>query len=255
MKEKRPTEEYKLYGGQVTLKFDPVKHLYTVDNKPAHGVTNCIGSIAKPALIPWAVKMTADFITLEWLPGQSYDELQIADILKKAKAAHRTKKETAGDFGTLTHEWIEMWIKGESPEEPVNEVIRKATEQFRDWVETNNVKFLESERKVYSKKYNYAGTCDFLAEINGQLIVGDVKTSSGIYDEYFFQTSAYQQALAEEFPDYKFIKNVIVRVGKDGVFEVGESTEFTENLKAFLGSLAVYNRQQDLKTKEYSNGK
>jgi len=240
----------KLYNDEITLIFEPKKHTYTIDGEFVTGVTGAIGVIDKPALMYWAVNKCVEHLKGVWEAGESYDEVEIDQMLGDAKYAHRVRKEYAAGIGTMVHEWVEKWIKGENPKPPVNEMMLNATKLFLKWVKDNDVEFLHSERKVYSKKYNYAGTCDFVAKIGGKMIVGDIKTSTGIYDEYFFQTAAYQQALMEEFPEYKFDSNVIIRTGKDGSFEIGESVQFKENIKAFLGALAIYNRQQELKTKK-----
>ena len=243
-------ENIKLYNDEIELIFDEAKHLYTVNGEPVTGVTGALQTIAKPALLYWAVNMAIQYLEKKWIPGVGYDEIQIQKTLAEAKKAHRVFKKEAGDIGTLIHQWIEKWIKGEEPATPVNEVMKKATDSFLEWVDEFKIEFLHSERKVYSKKYGYAGTCDFVAKVHNETIVGDIKTSSGIYPEMHFQTAAYQQALQEEFPDMKFEANVIIRCGKDGTFEISETEDFDKNIKAFLGALAIYNRQQDLKTKE-----
>ena len=56
-----------------------------------------------------------------------------------------------------------------------------------------------------------------------------------------------------EFPEDIYHSNVIIRCGKDGKFEIGESESFEKNLKAFLGAKAIFDRQQELKGNK--NGK
>lgn len=239
-----------LYHGAITIVFDPMKHLYTLDGVPVPGVTGVIGMINKPALIPWAANMAAQRMGELLKPGVAYDEVQIKEMLGEAKVAHRRKKEAAGDVGTLIHKWIERWIKGENPEPPVNEVMKYATGKFLEWQKQYDVKFVFSERRIYSKKYHYAGTCDFVGTIGGKRIVGDIKTNSAVYPEMWFQTAAYQQALSEEFPEDEYEGTVIIRCGKDGSFEISETLhgDFKKNIKAFLGALALYNRMADIKT-------
>jgi len=114
---------------------------------------------------------------------------------------------------------------------------------------------------IYSKKHNYAGKFDFLAEIDGKIWIGDIKTSTGIWDEYLFQTAAYRQAYVEETKT-KVAGEIIVRIGKDGdEVEIRKSTdEFTTpywiNRNAFNHCLKLYRTLEKLKTfkYQYSNG-
>lgn len=245
-------ETYKLYNGDITLTFDPAKHLYTANGRKVYGVTGILSVISKPALMFWAVNMALEKIAKTLKPGVSYDEIQIKKMLDSAKKAHTEKKTSAADKGTMIHSWIEKYIKGENPELPLNEELKNAVLSFLSWKKDHNVKFLHSEIKVYSKRYNYAGTCDFIAEIDGKQYIGDIKTSSGIYPEMLYQTAAYQQARQEEYIE-EYNGNIIVRCGKDGTLEIKESAEFYSNLSAFLGALALYERQQKVKDEEMKN--
>lgn len=245
-------EEYKLYDGEVTLLFDKDKHTYTVGDKVVEGATGVTGVIAKPALVPWAVNQAILHLNKTIKPGVAYDELQLRDIFDEAKKAHRQKSTYAADVGTLAHEAIERFIKEGDRTPPFNEEAKKAFISFVKWADDNKVEFLESERKIYSKQYEYAGTMDFVCKIEGELLVGDTKTSSAIYEEYWFQTAGYQQAYVEEMgADVK--GRVIVRVGKDGSFEVQfkkDEVDYIADRDAFNGALVLYKRLQALKNKQ-----
>ena len=240
-------EIYKLYKGEILLTFDPVKHIYEVGGKVVEGVTGVTGVINKPALMYWAVNMTIEHLKRVLRAGRMYDEIQIIKMLEDAKYAHRIKKTTAGDIGTLVHEAIETYIKTGEQKNPVNKDARRAFKKFLNWAKTNSVRFIESERKIYSKKLGYAGTMDFYAQIGDKNFVGDSKTSSGIWDEYWFQTSAYEQAYKEETGN-RVDGQIIVRVGKDGSIEVKENYEYAKNVKAFNGALELFRRMQELKS-------
>lgn len=213
------------------LTFEEEAHHYELDKKPITGATTVLGVIHKPALIPWA-----------WKLG------------KEGKDWKKTR-DRAGDIGTLVHKEIEGWINKsmqglDEPYTHENEQVFKMVNNFIDWAHENNVEFLASELRVFSETYWYCGTLDFLCKINGKLILGDLKTSSGIYNEMFYQTSAYQNALEEtwklstgkKMP--KISKHVIVNCKKDGKIKVAYSDEYTEDRKAFMGALAIFRRQQ-----------
>src|SRR5574343_64799 len=239
--------QYKLYNGEVLLEFDEDKHVYTLDGEQVDGVTGILSIIAKPALLYWAVNQSINYLERNIRPGVSYDEIQLKKLLYEAKGAHRMKSTEASDIGKIVHKWIEEWIAGKDPKMPINEEARRAITQFQSWVLDKNVKFLQSEKVIYSRKFNYAGTTDFIAQMNGKTILGDFKTSNGIWDEYWFQVAAYQHAFLEEFPDEEIHGNMIVRLGKDGTLEIKENYDYDKNIVAFLGAVALYRRVNELK--------
>lgn len=250
--------KHQLYQGNVQLVFDEDRHVYTVAGEKVEGVTSVLGVINKPQLIPWAVKETANYIKTNLLPGIMLDEVQIETLCEQAKGAHRRKKEEAGNIGKLVHAFVENCIKDPTnlPDMPVNEQARHGCEAFLTWREQHKVEFLSCEKVVYSKKYKYAGTYDFLAIIDGKKMLGDIKTSSGIYDEYFFQTAAYELALREEFGKEGATKgHIILNCKKEPdrngqIFETRETTEIKENAKTFLAALTLHRRIQELKSRK-----
>lgn len=246
---------YELYNGEIKLDFEPEKHIYTVNGERKEGATGVTGIINKPMLISWAVNMAIAFMQENIKAGVAYDELQLGSMFKGAKYAHRNKAKNAADIGTLVHEAIETFVKTGNRKEPVHAKAKQCFQMFVKWADENKVEFLESERKVYSRELDYAGTCDFVCRIDGKLYVGDTKTSSGIYDEMWFQVAGYQQALEEEL-GVKYDGQIIVRVGKDGAFEVQYRTreDYEENVKAFNGALALYKRILKLKDLEKLGG-
>lgn len=248
-------EIHKLYGGEVELCFNPTKHHYTVDGKTVHGVTSILGVIAKPALVYWSAKMAAEYVDANLRVGQALDEVQKMELVEGAKKAHRSFLKKAGDYGTLLHEAIERYIKTGKEEKFQNATLQKGYTDFLTWAKNNKVEFKLSEKKVYSRKYNFAGTLDFTAIVNGKKVVGDLKTSSGIWDEYWLQLAAYKHAIQEEFPQTKVDHTLIIRCGKDGAFEVQELDDFEKNIKAFEGACALYEWQKERKFKELTNRK
>lgn len=253
------------------LKFDEENHLYTLDDKPLTGVTTILGVIAKPSLIQWASTMACDYLKDKLLPDiqAGFDQEYFLEVLKEASVAHRKKKEASADTGTFVHKMCELWIQDQSladnsifiktvaelklkPEE--FKIIEKQIDMilvmfghFKKWALDNEVEFLESEVRCYSEKYWYAGTCDLVLKIKGEVWIGDIKTSSGIYDEAFYQTSAYQNALQEQGL-YPLVKgHVILNLKKDGKFDIKFSENYEDDRKAFMGALAIYRRKNQTK--------
>jgi hypothetical protein len=245
----------KHYNGTIELCFDKAKHHYTIDGKTIDGVTSVLQVIAKPALIYWSANKAAEYVDKYLEVGQVIDELTKKKLVDGAKTAHRTLKEDAGNIGTMLHELIEKFIKGEKYQEPVNDMLKKSFEQFKSWVKDNEVEFKSSERKVVSLKYGFCGTLDATAVIKGKNVIVDIKTSSGIWDEYWLQTAAYKEALQEEFPDLPVDHTIIIRCGKDGAFEIKEMNNFEQNLQGFLGALALHRCLKQLKFQNYDSNK
>lgn len=231
-----------LYGGEVELIFDDVKHTYFVGGVAADGVTSILKVINKPALIPWALKMAGEYLDANMILGEPIDEVSKKKLIDGAKKAHKIKFDDAGDLGTMFHELVEKHVKKLPYEMPVNEILKRSFNQFLEWARDNKVVFKSSERKIYSRKHNYAGTIDITGTMNGENVLFDVKTSSGIWNEYWFQVAAYLMALREEYPEIDARKMVIIRCGKDGTFEVQESDELEENFKAFIAALTLHRR-------------
>lgn len=242
-------EIIKLYKGKVEIGFEERDwggkkiHCYT-DSKGGKllSVTGITGTIDKSNfLIPWAIKLMGKYLTDNFIGKLlSIGEIEIA------QSKWRTAKEEAADIGTAIHEWIDMKVRGENPEIPDNEKTKNGVLAFLKWTNENKIKWLENEKIVYSKKYNYVGTLDAIAKIKGKTFLVDYKSSKGIYPEFYLQTAGYQLAYEEE--NGKFIDGrILLHLGKeDGVFEHREIDEYEKDKKAFLGLLETKKRLVEL---------
>jgi hypothetical protein len=126
------------------------------------------------------------------------------------------------------------------------------------WIKQHNVKWLETERKIYSREHKFAGTMDGLAYVSScgdpaccatsfkdHLSIIDWKSSNYLYLEFLFQTAAYLGAFTEEFPDKKVTDRFILRLGKeDGEFEPWHLTaeDFPADYSGYLECLALYRK-------------
>ena len=235
----------------MTTAFDPKTHSYLIDGKPATGVTTIISVLAKPALIGWAAKMVTEWIreNCEWTQDEPDNRTYkvTEQDLNEAKSAHTKKKEAAGTHGTDAHAWIEAFVK-DCLERGVIASIEgkwpKGIQPFVDWAIENVDHFLFSERQMFNKELFIAGTADF-AYIgkDGKRYIADFKTSSGIYGiDYWLQVAAYR-FLAESEGDPPYDGATVVRMGKDGSFEVQQRFDYTTDKEAFLACLTLYRAQ------------
>jgi len=249
--------KHQLYSGKCEVVFDQERHLYTIDGVPATGVTTVLGVIAKPALILWAAKETAtacrEAFNRALAEQTNIDRSFVEAVCEAAKNTHRKKKETAGTIGHIVHSWIEAHINEPEVEHdfPASAEAVSGCKAFLDWEKAHAVEFLASERVVASRAYGYCGTLDFTAMVDGKRTLGDIKTGSGIYDEFFFQTAAYELALREE-GDSPFDEHLIVNCKKtrdlDGnILEIKSSAEFEANSRAFIAALTLFRRIEALK--------
>lgn len=222
------------------LEFDEEKHHYTWAGKAVPGVTTILSVIGKPALVPWAAGCASD----HWLSEIKSGKTDYAAIHKAAKGAHRKKAGDAADIGKNVHEYAECYAKGIDLPELLTDSAKRGVDAFHKWIYAHKVKFIASERRVFSKEHYFAGTCDFVGEVDGQMVVGDFKTSSGIWPEMRLQTSAYQRALEEE-KGIKFPARLIVRFDKKtGEFEAKSFYNFDLDFQGFLSALALHRALQ-----------
>jgi len=94
---------------------------------------------------------------------------------------------------------VEGLLLGKTPEIPAE--IAPAVKSFSEFYERNNIQVTSElvERRIVNYDHRYAGTVDAIALIGGKLGVLDIKTSQAIYRDYCLQTSAYMDALKNEF--------------------------------------------------------
>ena len=240
------------------FRFQESNHTYWLGEKRLTGVTTVLGVLAKPQLIPWAARMVVEKlqeqpIFEELLVGQKpvlNARLITPEMLEEALTAHTKKKEAAGQAGTDSHALVETYIghcikehKGE-PYKDLNEPIQK----FIDWAIENVDHFLFSERRMFNKDLFIAGTADF-AYIgkDGKKYMADFKTSSGIYGiDFWLQVAAYRM-LAEGEGDTPYDGATVVRMGKDGSFEVKQLFDYEPFKECFLACLKIYRTQEYIK--------
>lgn len=229
--------------------FNPKGHSYTLDGKKLTGVTTILGVIAKE-LTQWASNMAVDYV----INNSEKAVNQVAFIvteqtLEDARKAWITVRDKAGDSGKDIHSIVEGIVKRAialdghiSPVEAHEYADNPQVTNFINWATTSNIRFLESEKSVYSRTNWCAGTLDIVCEKDGEVYLADVKTAKSIYPTNYWQMSAYQMML-QEMGLYSKVKGfIVVRLGKDGTFEVGENYSYDDNIQGFLSALTIYRK-------------
>lgn len=156
-------------------------------------ITTCLKCIDKPALVGWAAKMTAEAAwnmrhALVAMPEDSGGAA--IDALKGARYRSMNKK---GNLGSLVHRIAEA-LATDQPLPKITENAAPYVDAFLAFVSDYRPTFRYVEGTVFSPEHRYAGTFDFLAEIDGLPILGDHKTGSGIYSEVALQLAASRYA-------------------------------------------------------------
>lgn len=256
-------------GEVVDLSFDRTLHAYRVQGKPVPSATKVLGIINKPALIPWSLKMGSEwlekhmFMDEEESPSGLFtytSRLGIEQVAKGIKSAYRGTSGNALEIGNDTHHWIEKALgqfmaedgkfgDDNLPEKPEGDETNNSINAFEAWVADNDIHFISSEEKIYSRVDNYAGTLDCAAVVNGSLCIVDWKTSKGIYPEYHLQNAAYAKAW-EDIHGGPVLQTLVLRLDKfTGRYQEGyqSTTEWNKNYETFVHALGLFNGLKGLK--------
>lgn len=248
---KTPLHICTLYDGDVEIHFMPNSHRYKivkVGDLPQEALdklnTDKSSGTSAPAmidksqvLINWAVKLYTSTVEEQMGDGANFTKDDVKNMLSFGEQAHSVKKKSAGDIGTVTHRFAEIFadkaienggyqfdidylmpiyqqlkveFANEFPtwESEIYPKALSAIDGFIDWVKEYKPVFKSTETLCYSIKNNHLGLYDvefeLLAEnlegkdIPAGLYLGDNKTSNGIYDEHEYQLSSYFKAREEE---------------------------------------------------------
>lgn len=244
-------QELLLYGGMVKInlfEYEGGGHDYKVmvrdKEVDALGVTNVLNVLAKPALVPWAVKLAVDHLEGKKSPTP--------DDYKKARVLWTEERDKSADSGRAVHDWIERYIKTGESKLPNDSNLLNGIMAFLKWAKEHSVEFIHSERTVYSLEHQYVGTLDAVASIDGKICVVDFKTGSSIYLSHALQTAAYREAVEEENQAQMNGPNTIIRLDKKtGEFHVAQFPKQEKDLEAFLSLLKMKRREEEAKKEKY----
>jgi hypothetical protein len=268
----------KFYNNTITLRFSEDEWTYYLVGEdgsltPQDGVTKIVHIIEKPHLIPWAAKMVYVKM-LQTMPrhlkvlGNGEEEVTdsipwtaFEQILLAAKNAHRDRLEDAGDVGSMAHSWLESTILNAitfndgivdkmNDMAPVDERAVSCGNDAFKWMQAHNIRWTSSERKVYSRKHGYAGTCDGTAIADScsdpeccpnlysdMPVVVDFKSSNYMDVTYIYQVGSYWNAITEETGD-KFDAMWILKLGKeDGKFSAWFWNDFDRAFGGYMNCL------------------
>src|SRR6185312_3087438 len=122
-----------IYGHE--LAFDEAKHRYTWNGIPVPSVTTILNCVAKPVLVRWAVKKTAD----NWLEAMKAGRTDYDDVYKESKNIYRKTAEDAAAIGTNVHQYAECFFKKLPLPELETDEAKRGVEAFHKWVDANQI--------------------------------------------------------------------------------------------------------------------
>lgn len=278
---------YKFYNGEISLFFDSDEHVYVRQDgeefTPVIGVTSALKIIDKSEyLLPWGckrmgikLKATMPKILMEdWedytksIPWQEFE-----DLVDAAKKAHKEILQDAGDVGTAAHQTLEDSIKfAIQTNKGVVEKLINLPEDGRavqccnaafDWMNQHKTRFLSTERKIYSREHDFAGTMDGTGIVSSckdrvkccpspftdrQSLI-DWKSSNQLSVSYAYQVAAYWGAQVEELKS-PITDACILRLGKEqGDFEPWHLSheDLVADYETFLSFLTATRRHDATK--------
>jgi hypothetical protein len=242
-----------LRHGDDVYTFDEVKHAHMLNGKPLMGVTTVMDkTLSKPALIPWAVKTTVEWIQKNCQVSQLGEAYLVSEKdLEEAKKEHTKRKTDAGDWGSRVHNACEVWC--ETGELPTDEDILPSVMNFVNFISNNGFKVLGVERPVWSKEWWIGGIFDLVLEKDGKVYIADIKTSSGIYDSHFIQMGGYYKCLLENSwqKDYgvnEFTGAIVINLKKDNKMAWAKSEALNVMVECFAGIIAIHKNKGVLET-------
>lgn len=144
-----------------------------------------------------------------------------------------------GQIGTKVHDYCEMVAKGERYS-LTNEKkeVRKRVEQFCNWMSKYSPKIIDTEFVVFCKEFNYAGRVDLLAEIDGDRVLIDYKTSKDVYDKHKLQLMLYRYGLEEGGVDIDRCAVLLLKNNDYKFVEVDYHPKLVESMNVFYDWLA-----------------
>ena len=164
---------------------------------------------------------------------------------------YREVRDSAANAGTMAHEAIEKWKKGEKVgfgDDDISSRAKSAYGAFLEWAEQTQLKITHTEVALVSEKYRFGGTLDAML-VSNKRSLGDWKTSNNVYGDYIAQVAAYGILWEENFPDEPIHGGYhLLRFDKEyGDFHHSWWAEVESAKKFFLHLREAYELDKELK--------
>lgn len=149
--------------------------------------------------------------------------------------------EAARERGNAIHEFVEELNNGFEPDVPDD--LAGYVDAYRGFMDAMMPDVLYSEIRVGHAGYQYAGTCDLVADIAGEVWVIDYKTGlTGPWDA--LQTAGYAAALVSmsriKPQKGRYPLRATLSLSGDGKWKLIEHKDHAGDATTFLGLLSFY---------------
>ena len=158
-------------------------------------VTNVIGILEKPHLYDWYARKASEAALEVSSQHPGLISRKPHEAKRWLSGAAKRHTNAAADLGTRIHDLCERLASGEQ-DVPVAADEKPYVESWHQFNERFQPSYLHLEKTVFGESasaectFGYAGTADFIAEIDGLTVVGDLKTGRSIHTEAALQLNA-----------------------------------------------------------------
>lgn len=186
-------------------------HAYRLDGQRVSGVTTLIKEgLPTPALVGWGInavsRYAAEHLDELWAMRGMGQEAVFAAL----RQSPYKERNDAGARGTQLHTYAELLAVGRAAEVPL--AMLPWVESLRDYLDDFQPVSLLRETAVGSRRWQYGGTIDTVAEFRGAQLSGDLvvnctqegcsherkvvdyKSGNGVYPDSALQLAAYKHA-------------------------------------------------------------
>ena len=214
---------------------------------PIPSVTSIIRVVDRSGpLVGWAKRVTAE-AALDWRADLDNWVTQFGrDAAKSMLTAKATaERDAAAGLGSRVHALADDVAHGRPV--TISDQELPYLRAYQRFLDERRPRFLHSERMVCNLAADYAGTCDWFAEIDGELFIGDNKTGKGVYAETALQLSAYANAEfigqggdPKRYRVPRTTKAAALHLKPDGTYNLIEFGIDGETFAAFLAARTIY---------------
>jgi hypothetical protein len=239
-------------------------------------VTTALKAAAKDGIPQWAASLT-----LRWA-HENRDALfnrDLADFVAGGKYQWTKVRDERAFVGTEIHEYIEADLRDswDMPQPWDTEVLDMVAE-WRKFRAEHSIVPHHIESTVWSHEHGYAGTFDWLGELDGVLCLADNKSSKSLWPEHEMQLAALAKADVlmvkaadgtwSELPmpkvqGYAFIHirprylDPLMRIDEQAFCRVEylDPADVDDRFSQFLGYLQAWKAEQAVKQRRKERGK
>jgi len=161
-------------------------------------VTSVLKVVNSPELERWKMNQLLDMLYSKAEDGSLIDYLRPPEGRTwsswRGKILEDATDTSAADRGTVVHSWAEARAAQELGYDvslpAVSEEDMAWCKKWDEWRSKHDIRWLGLELTCFNETLRYAGTADYLAVVDGVVVMGDYKTSKHIRTSYDAQLAA-----------------------------------------------------------------